>query len=115
MPPPPSPFAPLPTPPPPPAVPGTKDCSTVACLTSTLGTDLSIDRIVLAPGHYALSAQLSVTRQMTIEAAVSYSVVIDAQAVTAGVARRVLSVDASTSIVHLTGLNLTGGNEVGGI
>ena len=71
--------------------------------------DPSVSRIVVAPGHYALTAELSVSRAVTIEAAVPGSVVLDAQA-SSSVKRRVLNVNpAPSDAVELIGLNVTGG------
>ena len=84
--------------------------STVADLTSTL-TNPDIGHIVLAPGTYILSAELSVTRSVIIEAAVAGSVVLDAQASDAdGNQRRVLNINpGSSGVVQVNGLNITGG------
>ena len=84
--------------------------STVADLTSTL-TNPDIGDIVLAPGTYILSAELSVTRSVIIEAAVAGSVVLDAQASDAdGNQRRVLNINpGSSGVVQVNGLNITGG------
>ena len=83
--------------------------SDVSGLISSLA-DTAISRIVVAAGHYALSAQLSITRSVTVEAAVPGTVVLDAQAEQAGTDRRVLYVSpASWDVVQLIGLNLTGG------
>jgi len=84
--------------------------STVADLTSTL-TNPDIGHIVLAPGTYILSAELSVTRSVIIEAAVAGSVVLDAQASDAdGNQRRVLNITLGPSgVVQVNGLNITGG------
>jgi hypothetical protein len=66
-------------------------------------------RIVLAPGTYALSAELSITRSVVLEAAVAGSVVLDAQANSSSL-RRVLNIyPGSSDVVHLIGLNITGG------
>lgn len=82
--------------------------STVTDLTSALA-DASVAHIVLAAGHYALSAELRVTRSVTLEAAVSGSVVLDAQASESS-ARRVLNINpAASDVVELIGLNITGG------
>ena len=69
-----------------------------------------MSRIVVASGHYALTAELSVTRAVTIEAAVPGSVVLDAQA-SSSAKRRVLNVNpaSASDTVELIGLNVTGG------
>ena len=87
--------------------------STVADLTSTL-TNPDIGHIVLAPGTYILSAELSVTRSVIIEAAVAGSVVLDAQASEAdGNQRGVLNINpGSSGVVQINGLNITGGYTV---
>jgi hypothetical protein len=87
--------------------------STVADLTSTL-TNPDIGHIVLAPGTYILSAELSVTRSVIIEAAVAGSVVLDAQASEAdGNQRGVLNINpGSSGVVQVNGLNITGGYTV---
>ena len=82
--------------------------STSAELLSALA-NTAVGRIVLAPGTYILSAQLSVTRSVVLEAAVAGSVVLDAQASSSS-QRRVLYIDpGSLGIVQLIGLNITGG------
>ena len=83
--------------------------SHVAGLTGALA-DASVARIVVAAGHYALDAELSVTRAVIIEAAVAGTVVLDAQA-TSSSQRRVLNINAGSSsgVVQLIGLNITGG------
>ena len=84
--------------------------STVDSLTSALA-NTDIGHIVLAPGTYILSAELSVTRSVIIEAAVAGSVVLDAQASDAdGNQRRVLNINPGPSgVVQINGLNITGG------
>ena len=98
--------------------------STVAGLTSALA-DTSIGHMFLAPGTYALSAELSITRSVVLEAVVPGSVVLDAQARTGqnsacgGVCwsslRRVLNINpGSLGVVQLIGLNITRGSEQAG-
>ena len=83
--------------------------SDVADLLSKVA-DPSVSRIVVASGHYALTAQLNVKRAVTIEAVVPGSVVLDAQA-SSSATRRVLSIDpaSASNVVELIGLNVTGG------
>jgi hypothetical protein len=78
--------------------------STVAGLTSALA-NAGVGRIVLASGTYNLTAELSITRSVVLEAAVAGSVVLDA-----GNAFRVLNVNpGSLGVVQLNRLNITGG------
>ena len=78
-------------------------------LTSAIA-NTSISHIVLEPGTYNLSAELSITRSVIIEAVVAGSVVLDAQA-SMGSPRRVLNINpGSSGIVQINGLNITGGN-----
>ena len=78
-------------------------------LTNAL-VNTDIGHIVLDPGAYVLSAELSITRSVILEAAVAGSVVLDAQA-SVGSPRRVLNINPGTSgIVQINGLNITGGN-----
>ena len=82
--------------------------STVADLTSALA-NTAVGRIVLAPGTYNLSAELSITRSVVLEAAVAGSVVLDAQASSSS-SRRVLHTNpGTTGVVELIGLNITRG------
>jgi hypothetical protein len=82
--------------------------STSAGLTSALAST-GVDRIVLASGTYYLSAQLSITRSVVLEAGVAGSVVLDAQASSSS-PRHVLYIDpGSSGVVRLIGLNITGG------
>jgi len=82
--------------------------STSAGLLSALA-NTAVGRIVLAPGTYILSAQLSVTRSVVLEAAVAGSVVLDAQASSSS-QRRVLNIDPGTlGVVQMIGLKITGG------
>ena len=78
--------------------------STSTGLTSALA-DTAVGHIVLAPGTYILSTQLSVTRSVVLQAAVAGSVVLNG-----GNAVRVLNVNPGWSgVVQLIGLNITGG------
>ena len=93
---------------PPSQPPETASVSTVTGLTSALA-NTAVGHIVLAPGTYYLSAELSVTRSVIIEAAVAGSVVLDAQA-NEGSLRRVLNINpGSSGVVQINGLNITGG------
>jgi len=93
--------------------------STAVLLTAAVSTSTgllsalaytAVGRIVLAPGTYFLSAELSITRSVVLEAAVAGSVVLDAQASFAS-QRRVLNINpGSLGVVQLIGLNITGGN-----
>jgi len=82
--------------------------STSAGLASALANTATF-HIVLDPGTYYLSAELSVRRSVVIEAAVAGSVVLDARASSSS-RRRVLFIDpGSSGVVQLIGLNFTGG------
>ena len=82
--------------------------STVAGLTSALANTV-VGHMVLAPGTYFLSGELSVLRSVVIEAAVAGSVVLHAQASSLS-SRLVLIVNpGSSGVVQLIGLNITGG------
>ena len=82
--------------------------STTTGLLSALA-NTAIGRIVLAPGTYILSTELSVTRSVVLEAEVAGSVVLDAQASSSS-RRRVLNINpGSFGVVQLIGLNITGG------
>ena len=82
--------------------------SNSAGLTSALA-NTSVGQIVLAPGTYYLSAELSITRSIVLEAAVAGSCVLHAQASSSN-QRRVLNINpGSTGVVQLIGLNITGG------
>jgi len=84
--------------------------STSAGLLSAVA-NTAVDRIVLAPGNYYLSAELSITRSLILEAAVAGSVVLDAQANSSS-PRRVLNINlGSLGVVQVIGLNITGGNS----
>ena len=81
--------------------------SNSAGLTSALA-NTSVGQIVLAPGTYYLSAELSITRSIVLEAAVAGSCVLHRQASSNG--HRVLIINpGSTGVVQLIGLNITGG------
>jgi hypothetical protein len=98
--------------------------STVAGLTSALA-NMAVGHIVLAPGTYNLTAQLSITRSVVLEAAVAGSVVLDALVRSSNVAgcsiiqnaqasssnlRRVLNINpGSSGVVQLIGIRITGG------
>ena len=75
----PPPPTPPPTPPSPPLTPGSRNALNVQELTALLD-DATVDRIVLAPGSYLLNEELSITRRVTLEAALTGTVVLDAQA-----------------------------------
>ena len=82
--------------------------STVASLTSAL-SNTAVGHIILASGTYYLSAELSITRSVILEAAVAGSVVLDAQGSSSNL-RRVLNVNpGSLGVVQLIGLNITRG------
>ena len=77
-------------------------------LTSAIA-NTSISHIVLDPGTYNLSAELSITRSVILEAALAGSVVLDAQASVRS-PRRVLNINPGPSgVVQINGLNITGG------
>ena len=84
--------------------------STSAGLLSALA-NTAVDHIVLAPGTYILSTELSITRSVVLEAAVAGSVVLDAQTSSSRIEeRRVLYINpGSLGVVQLIGLNITGG------
>ena len=83
--------------------------STVAGLTSALA-NTTVGCIVLASGTYYLSSELSITRSVTLEAAVAGSVVLDAQANSTN-QRRVLFINPSwLGVVQVIGLNITRGD-----
>ena len=82
--------------------------STVADLTNALA-NTAVGRIVLASGTYYLSAELSITRSVVIEAAAGATVTLDAQA-SSWSPRRVLYIaPGSSGVVQLIGLSITGG------
>jgi len=82
--------------------------STSAGITSALA-NTAVGRIVLAPGTYYLSAQLSITRSVILEAAVAGTVILDAQASSSSL-RPVLYINpGSSGVVQVIGLNITGG------
>jgi hypothetical protein len=85
--------------------------STSGGLTSALA-NTATSHIVLAPGTYYLSAELSITRSVVLEAEVAGSVVLHAQASSSSM-YRVLYIDlGSSGVVQLIGLNITGGYQV---
>ena len=93
--------------------------SDVTSLTSAIA-DASVSRIIIAPGHYALTVELSVTRSVIIEAEVIGTAVLDAGETVAlsygeeDESRRVMSIDVGpTDTVQLIGLNVTGGSVAG--
>ena len=93
--------------------------SDVAGLTSAIA-DASISHIIVASGHYLLSAELNITRSVIIEAEVTGTVVLDAGETAAlsdgesDESRRLMSVNVSSSdTVQLIGLNVTGGAVIG--
>ena len=82
--------------------------STSAGLTSALA-NTAVGHIVLAPGTYNLTAELSITRSVILEAAVAGSVVLNAQASSSS-QRRVLNINpGSSGVVQLIRLSITGG------
>jgi hypothetical protein len=82
--------------------------STVAGLTSALA-NTAVGRIVLASGTYILSAELSITRSVILEAAAGATVTLNAQASSSSL-RRVLNIYPGPSgVVQLIGLGITGG------
>jgi len=82
--------------------------STSAGLLSALA-NTAVGRIVLAPGTYNLTAELSITRSVILEAAVAGSVILNAQASSSS-QRRVVNINpGSLGVVQLIGLNITGG------
>ena len=82
--------------------------STVAGLTSALA-NTAVSHIVLASGTYYLSAELSITRSVILEAAVSGTVVLNAQASTSSQRRVLLINPGSSGVVQLIRLSITGG------
>eukprot|EP00900_Chrysochromulina_parva_P014020 jgi/Chrpa1/22619/Chrysochromulina_OHIO_Genome00025380-RA len=100
-----------PSPSPPPYPPGTAAVSNTTGLTSALA-NTAVAHIVLAPGTYNLTAELSITRSVVLEAAVAGSVVLDAQASPLS-QRRVLYINpGSLGVVQLIGLNFTKGGNI---
>ena len=82
--------------------------STSAGLIGALA-NTAVSHIVLAPGTYYLSAELSITRSVILEAAVSGTVVLNAQASTSSQRRVLLINPGSSGVVQLIRLNITGG------
>jgi hypothetical protein len=112
-PPPSQPPPPSPSPPsPPPYPPGTAVVSNTVALTSALA-NTAVGHIVVAPGTYYLTAELSITRSVVLEAAVAGSVVLHAQGSSSS-KRGVLMINpGSSGVVQLIGLGITGGFRVG--
>eukprot|EP00900_Chrysochromulina_parva_P023401 jgi/Chrpa1/5695/Chrysochromulina_OHIO_Genome00012547-RA len=82
--------------------------STSAGLTSALA-NTAVSRIVLASGTYNLTAELSITRSVILEAAAGATVTLNAQASSSS-PRRVLNINpGSSGVVQLIGLGITGG------
>ena len=82
--------------------------STVDGLVSAFA-NTAVGRIILASGTYNLTAALSITRSVILEAAVVGSVVLNAQSSSSS-ERRVLYINPGASgVVQLIGLNITGG------
>ncbi len=78
--------------------------SNIVALTSALA-DTAVGRIVLAPGTYFLSAELSITRSVILEAAAGATVTLNAQ-----LRGRVLNINpGSSGVVQLIGLGITQG------
>ena len=83
--------------------------STVAGLTSALA-NTAVGHIVLASGSYLLTAELSITRSVILEAAAGATVTLNAQASSFASMFRVLYIDpGSSGVVQLIGLHITGG------
>jgi hypothetical protein len=94
------------TSPPPPSP--SQTVSTSAGLTSALA-NTAVGRIVLASGTYYLTAELSITRSVILEAAAGATVTLNAQASSSS-PRRVLNINpGSSGVVQLNGLRITGG------
>ena len=82
--------------------------STSAGLTSALA-NTAVSRIVLASGTYNLTAELSITRSVILEAAAGATVTLKAQGSSSS-GRRVLNINpGSSGVVQLIGLGITGG------
>jgi hypothetical protein len=97
------------TSPPPPSP--SQTVSTSAGLTSALA-NTAVGRIVLASGTYYLTAELSITRSVILEAAAGATVTLNAQASSSS-RRRVLNINPGPSgIVQLIRLGITGGYAV---
>jgi hypothetical protein len=85
--------------------------STVADLISALA-NTAVGRIVLASGTYYLTAELSITRSVVLEAVMGGSVRLDAKAGPASYASQCLVLNINpgwSGVVQLIGLNITGG------
>ena len=86
--------------------------STVAGLTSALA-NTAVGHIVLASGTYFLTAELSITRSLILEAAAGATVTLNAQASSSS-PRRVLYINpGSSGVVQLIRLGITGGYVAG--
>jgi hypothetical protein len=82
--------------------------STSAGLTSALA-NTTASRIVLASGTYNLTAELSITRSVILEAAAGATVTLKAQGSSSS-GRRVLNINpGSSGVVQLNRLRITGG------
>eukprot|EP00900_Chrysochromulina_parva_P017437 jgi/Chrpa1/25695/Chrysochromulina_OHIO_Genome00026081-RA len=90
------------------------DCGTAAEVSNSAGltsalANTAVGRIVLASGTYYLTAELSITRSVILEAAVGATVILNAQASSSS-PRRVLHINlGSSGVVQLIGLRITGG------
>jgi hypothetical protein len=82
--------------------------STSAGLIGALA-NTAVSHIVLAPGTYYLTAELSITRSVVLEAAVSGTVVLNAQASSSSQRRVLLINPGSSGVVQLIRLSITGG------
>ena len=114
---PPAPPSPPPQPPQPPLQPGALLVSTVNQLTAAVA-DASVPHIVIAPGTYTFtssmcpdSSGLCIGRDVTIEAAVAGTVVLDAQGTYASPRRVIYINGGATKLINLV---ITGGFHVRG-
>ena len=69
----------------------------------------AVSRIVLASGTYYLSAELSITRSVILEAAAGATVTLNAQASPLSQRRVLIIAPGSSGVVQLIGLGITGG------
>jgi len=83
----------------------------VSTTTGLIGAlaNTAVSHVVLAPGTYSLSAELSVIRSVILEAAVAGTVVLHAQANFSSQRRVLLINPGSSGVVHLIRLSITGG------